>query len=172
MVFLTFHNYSITCCTVDPVNDVTFFKTCCRRDWANDSVSFFWPLIFLFSLPSCCSTLFLCVLSPPHFFNPLIATHLFDLPFQIISFWLTVCMLLTMTIRFLINCFVLFCFIFYLFLFSHFPSMLFLFLHYIWSYSSLLLQVQSTSWMPHQQYVMQPTVSLWSSFSFSFFVTC
>lgn len=29
----------------------------------------------------------------------------------------------------------------------------------IWAFSTFSLQVQSTSWMPHQQYVMQPTVS-------------
>ena len=38
--------------------------------------------------------------------------------------------------------------------------------------SSLLFcpQVQSTSWMPHQQYVMQPTVSFWTSHNYYYYI--
>lgn len=114
------------------------------------------PVILSSNCPSLCS-LFLNSLST---YNNL----LFDLPFPLISSGPPFCILLLVPIPSFFNYFT-FPTFFLLFLF---PSSCLItsspplpLLHLL--LSSLLQlsspQVQSTSWMPHQQYVMQPTVS-------------
>lgn len=122
------------------------------------------------------------MLSPPRFFILILYDDLlFDLPSPIISSWPPLCILLLVPIPSSLNCFI--------FLGPSFllPSPSFLFLlpasspifycrHLCPCFISSLPsdpsspQVQSTSWMPHQQYVMQPTVCLYEPGSpFDFF---
>lgn len=122
------------------------------------------------------------MLSPPRFFILILYDDLlFDLPSPLISSWPPLCILLLVPIPSSLNCFI--------FLGPSFllPSPSFLFLlpasspifycrHLCPCFISSLPsdpsspQVQSTSWMPHQQYVMQPTVCLWTRLSFWFFL--
>ena len=124
------------------------------------------------------------MLSPPQFFILILYDDLlFDLLSPLISSWPPLCIPLLVPIPPpLITLF--FSALPFFFFPLHLPS--FCFLHHLRFFfhcrqlcpcfiSSLPSdpsspQVQSTSWMPHQQYVMQPTVCLWTRLSFWFCV--